>query len=522
MKTFRVTKTKEQIKEQKVREENSLVELQEFFSMLAKANGEPIYIKDEDTVEAIESIVESNDFQDILSTEDCVLDALDAQEELEKTTDIDKPVSESLIDKTVKTIKKAAVKESVFELPTGAHVEADVKHLQARVQDLQNWMSKIAMAGPGSGEVNFRYLDDVARSTMNPGNDNWVLEYDSTTKKVQFTENIGPIRTIKLNTTGPQQALVPGQMAWNPVEDCLDVQQSDGTILQAGLEHYFQIHNTTGTTLTHGEVVMFSGVDEEFQENPIINVTRYSADSAAIPLYIIGVITMDVADNNIGRATVFGRVRDVNTTGSTVGETWSKGDLLWAHPTQAGKMTKVRPTAPDVATYIAVVLKVGATDGVLSVRPTIWPRLFYGDWYDTTNQVAAAINTAYPVRVNSAGSVSGFTVIDGHTIKAMNSGRYNFEFSLQVTSSNSASSRVYIWYRKNGVDVPHSTTVLTISANGGKLAPAWNFPVLMATNDTFTLMWATDATSVSLSAEPATAFCPSIPSVILTVAQTNL
>lgn len=36
------------------------------------------------------------------------------------------------------------------------------------------------------------------------------------------------------------------------------------------------------------------------------------------------------------------------------------------------------------------------------------------------------------------------------------------------------------------------------------------------------LMWAADSLNLNLSAQPATAFCPSIPSVILTVNQTNL
>ena len=101
------------------------------------------------------------------------------------------------------------------------------------------------------------------------------------------------------------------------------------------------------------------------------------------------------------------------------------------------------------------------------------------------------------------------------------SGLYNFQFSLQVTSSNSATSSVWVWYRKNGADVPRPATHLTISANGGKLAPAWNFVVSMLPEDYFQLMWATNSTNVSLAADPATAFCPSIPAAIVSVTQVN-
>lgn len=35
----------------------------------------------------------------------------------------------------------------------------------------------------GGGEVWFKWLDDVNRNTMTQANDNFVLEYDATTKK---------------------------------------------------------------------------------------------------------------------------------------------------------------------------------------------------------------------------------------------------------------------------------------------------------------------------------------------------
>lgn len=441
-------------------------------------------------------------------------------------------VLEGIVDVPELTLAEVAARRitkeappSMFVQPAPAVTGKDLKDIQRKLQLMEGWVSKISMSGPGGGEVLFRYLDDVNRHTMTESNDNWVLEYDGNTKKVQFTENVGPIRTLKFNTAGYQTPLTAGQLGWNVEEDCLDIAQADGSTLQTGFEHYFQIHNSTGSTLLNGEVVMFAGVDEESHTNPIVQVAKYVAGAQATPLYLVGVMTNDVPDGGHGRATVFGKVRNLDTTGASVGESWAKGDLLWAHPTQAGKLTKVRPTAPNVATSVAAVLQVNNTTGVLLVRPTIWPRLFYGDWFDTSNQTAAAANTAYPVIVSrgGAGAVSGFEVNAGGTVvKALNAGRYNFEFSLQVSSTNSSLARMWIWYRKNNVDVPNSATVVTVRENGGKLAPSWNFPVLMDVNDTFTLMWATESTNVFLAAEPATAFCPAIPSVILTVSQTNL
>lgn len=489
--------------------ENIKEDISNLFSELSKISSKDSNIVDHpETIEAIDNIVET-----VNSVEQIDLLVEEQKQEIRTPEQAAAGVEKYL---------RALPKDShSFQQPLEQPVDQNFKTITDKIKFLEQWVGKISAAGPGSGEVWFRWLDDTNRDTMTPSNDNWVLEYDATTKKVQFTENVGPIRTVKFNTAGYQTPLVAGQLGWNVLEDCLDVKQADDTTLQVGLEHYFQIHNTTGTTLLNGEVVMFAGVDAESTINPIPMVSRYTANGSATPLYIVGVMTNDVPNTNHGRATVFGKVRNLNTTGSSVGETWVKGDLLWAHPTLAGKLTKVRPTAPDVATSIAAVLQVGTTDGILLVRPTIWPRLFYGDWYSTQNQSHTTINTAKRITVNNTGFASGFTNNNG-LITAENAGLYNFQFSLQLISSNSSAQYLWIWYRKNGVDAPNSATKLSISSNSIVLAPSWNFPVSMHVGDTFELMWAADSINMSLSSQAATEFCPAIPAVILTVTQVNL
>lgn len=511
MKSFRVTKTKEQIAEQKVKEENSLVELQEFFSMLASANKTTDVYVDETAIEAIEELVESNDFQDMLSTEDCVIAAF---EELEP--------EKTLVDIAAESIKKTTqVKESVFELPTGARVEADVKHLQSRVRDLQNWLSKIAMTGPGSGEVNFRWLDDVNRESINDG---WVLEYDSESKKFQFTENIGDIRTIKFNTDGPTTELVPGQIAWNPHEDCLDVRHADGATLQTGLEQHYRVYNNGATTLTQGTLVGFGGIHMvDGDELPV--AIPYVANATALPLYVMGILTSDVPPLGVGRATVFGKVRNIDTTGdSGLGETWNAGDLLWAHPSMQGRLTKVQPSAPYPAISVAAILRASSTNGVLLVRPTIFPRLWFGRFRDFTNQTAAAINTPYAVRFGQTAISSGFHIDSTHTsrVVAEFNGLYKFDPRLQFTSSNSSIAKIWVWYRVNGVDAPGTSTQYTIQSNGGIVVVTLPYIVSLMAGQYFELMWAADSTNVSLLSPAATSFAPATPCAVVAITQTSL
>ena len=57
------------------------------------------------------------------------------------------------------------------------------KNLEAEVRRLEQWISRIAATGPGGGEVNLRYLDDVDRSSIGTGK---FLTYQPNTKLFTF------------------------------------------------------------------------------------------------------------------------------------------------------------------------------------------------------------------------------------------------------------------------------------------------------------------------------------------------
>ncbi len=325
---------------------------------------------------------------------------------------------------------------------------------------------------------------------------------------------------IQMNTTANYTAedYLPGMMTWNESEDCLDIVQSDGSILQVGLENYIQVINHTGNTLPNGTVVRFSGVSSE--ETP--EVFPMIADGSVEPLYIVGVLTNELIPGQIGRATIFGKVRNINTTGSDVGEVWQQGDLLWSHPTQLGKFTRVRPTAPNVSISIAAVLKVDSTSGRILVRPVIFPRLFYGTFSSTQTQTAAVINTPKAVTFNNTDINSGVQVNNSSRVTTNNSGLYSFDFRLQLTSTNSSQKNVYIWARKNGVDISNSSSKVTLVGNAVELVPSWSFTVSMISGDYFELMYAVDDLAVLINAPASTVFSPAIPSATLRVTQVNL
>ena len=140
----------------------------------------------------------------------------------------------------------------------------------------------------------------------------------------------------------------------------------------------------------------------------------------------------------------------------------------------------------------------------------------YGSFYDTTSQTAAAINTAYAMTFNTTDLSFGVTrgtptsriFVDRPNI-------YNVQFSAQVDKTSGGVALVWVWLRKNGVNVPDSAGQIRIQGNNAEILAAWNYVIQLNAGDYIELMWEVDDTSVILLAE--SAIHPSIPSVILTV-----
>jgi hypothetical protein len=142
----------------------------------------------------------------------------------------------------------------------------------------------------------------------------------------------------------------------------------------------------------------------------------------------------------------------------------------------------------------------------------------YGSFYDTTTQTAAVINTAYGITFNTTDLSYGVTV--GSPTSRIYIDRpnvYNVQFSAQVDKTAGGVGLVWIWLRKNGVNVPDSSGQIRIQGNNAEVVVGWNYIIELNAGDYIELMWEVDDTSVILLADPASAVHPSVPSIILTV-----
>jgi hypothetical protein len=142
----------------------------------------------------------------------------------------------------------------------------------------------------------------------------------------------------------------------------------------------------------------------------------------------------------------------------------------------------------------------------------------YGSFYDTTDQTAAVINTAYAMTFNATDITYGVTRgTPTSRIYVDRSNIYNIQFSAQFMNTGGGAHRDWVWLRKNGTDVTNSATVVRIQGNNSEDVAAWNFLLQMNAGDYFELMWEVDNTGITLFSDPATAVHPAIPSIILTV-----
>lgn len=142
-----------------------------------------------------------------------------------------------------------------------------------------------------------------------------------------------------------------------------------------------------------------------------------------------------------------------------------------------------------------------------------------GLFFNTADQTFAAINTAYPVVYNQTYLSSNVQLRSGSTsqIEVLIGGVYNFQYSGQVLSTISSAKTIYLWIKRNGVDIGYSTRARTVTSNNQYTPLSWTFNIDMQAGDYLELEASVTDTDLSLDSEAATSPHPGIPSSVMTV-----
>jgi hypothetical protein len=150
------------------------------------------------------------------------------------------------------------------------------------------------------------------------------------------------------------------------------------------------------------------------------------------------------------------------------------------------------------------------------------PILHYGAFSDTTTQVVTSINSAIAMTFNTTDLANGVTIGSPTSrLVVSEQGVYNVQFSAQLDKAAGSTGVIHIWLRKNGTNVPNTSSKVAIQGTAAETVAAWNFLIQLEPTNYVELMWSSDDADVVLHAASATSVYPAIPSVICTVTQVN-
>jgi hypothetical protein len=171
-------------------------------------------------------------------------------------------------------------------------------------------------------------------------------------------------------------------------------------------------------------------------------------------------------------------------------------------------------TPGDIAT-----INTAIEANTLAIPPMPLPakRRVYGQFYDTSVQTAALVNTAYSVTMNTTDLSFGVYLVSGSRITVTQAGLYNFQHSIQIDSSAGAPALFYLWLSKNNSNIANTARRLAIADSLLANVATGSYVLDLKANDYIEYKWATDNTALQIDRELAAPPVPVTPAVIVTV-----
>jgi hypothetical protein len=147
---------------------------------------------------------------------------------------------------------------------------------------------------------------------------------------------------------------------------------------------------------------------------------------------------------------------------------------------------------------------------------------FYGAFCSTGSQTNLTPNVSRSMQLETTEHSNGVSIVSGSRITTAYKGVYNLQFSAQLEKTDNGVDTVYIWFKKNGNNVPRSNTAIDVAkqaGGSGKMVAAWNYVDTMNAGDYLEIIWQSDDINMQLHQDVAAGNFPSIPSVIATLTQ---
>jgi hypothetical protein len=166
-----------------------------------------------------------------------------------------------------------------------------------------------------------------------------------------------PLDAVLFNIAATPPLTTEGIVFYDAIEKTISLRTelSDVT-LQVGQELQVRVKNETGGTLDNGAPVYITGVSGGFA-----TVDLAQADDPSTSV-VFGLLTASLDDGEIGRVTVFGKVRELDTSG------FAAGERVYLSAANPGELVSTAPSAPSVLSIVGTVEVSDASDGTILVN----------------------------------------------------------------------------------------------------------------------------------------------------------
>ena len=157
-----------------------------------------------------------------------------------------------------------------------------------------------------------------------------------------------------------------GVLRWNDTDGTLDLGLKGGAVtLQIGQEQVKRVVNGAGINLTEAAYQVVKVIGAQGQR---LQVALAQANNDMNSATTLGIVTENINNNQEGFITTSGEIKQINTTGSLQGETWLDGDILYLSPSVAGKITNIKPVAPNHMVIVGYVEYAHQNNGKIFVK----------------------------------------------------------------------------------------------------------------------------------------------------------
>lgn len=287
-------------------------------------------------------------------------------QDLQQVTDIGSTTTNSI---TITSGVNEATTVSGIDIKTentlaDTHVTlSDTGTLALKTGAEESSLQNTAVTNPG---VILEFPDKATGSYTIATTDDYV-PYTGATTDVDLGEFELKAGQLELDQTPTGTAGV-AVMRWNDTDGTIDLGLKGGNVtLQVGQEQVLRVVNKAATNINLLEA-NYQAVRVTGAQGQRLKVDLAQATTDALSAETIGLVTETINNNQEGFITTSGIVRNINTTGSLQSETWADGDIVYLSPTTAGRITNIKPSAPNHLIIIGYVISAHATQGSIFVK----------------------------------------------------------------------------------------------------------------------------------------------------------